>query len=48
MFVRKSLKLVSAILLTLTVLVGLGYAAHKSNSQSDRSMAAGSDGQTWP
>jgi hypothetical protein len=46
MSVKKSLKLVSAILLTLTVLAGLGYATHKINSQTDH--YATTDGRTWP
>jgi hypothetical protein len=46
MSVKKSLKLVAAILLTLTVLAGLGYATHRISSQTDH--YAASDGRTWP
>jgi hypothetical protein len=47
MSVKKSLKLVSAILLALTVLAGLGYATHKISSQPDRNTAS-TDGRPWP
>ena len=46
MSVKKTLKLVSAILLTLTVLAGLGYATHKAGTQTNRGAAI--DGVPYP
>jgi hypothetical protein len=44
---RKTVKLLSTILLALTVLAGLAYATHKISSQPDRNAAA-IDGTHFP